>query len=125
MKRENKEAAIALLKGMLAQSKDDTIRSIYERIAPGADGCIRTVQSPAGTETGRFSHSETFLERSTNLANLPNKTASGDELYRVRDVLVPHPGRLLWKADYSQSDARWCAWTAQDRRAIEQYETGV
>lgn len=125
MKQADKPLAREILQRLLSSAKVDTMRSIYERIAPGKDGCIRTVMNPGGVETGRFSHSETFLERSTNLANLPNKTAQDDPLYRVRDCMIPHIGRILGKADYSQAEARWCAWLAGDTVRIQMYKDGV
>lgn len=125
MKQADKALAREILQRLLSAAKVDTMRSIYERIAPGDDGCIRSVLNPGGTETGRMSHSETFLERSTNLANLPNKTAQDDPLYRVRDCLVPHEGRIIGKADFSQAEARWCAWLAGDTVRIQMYADGV
>ena len=66
--------------------------------------------------TTRFSHAGTWLFEpgSYNLATLPKKTALADKLYKVRDVIVPHTGRILGAADYSQAEARWCAWIAND-----------
>lgn len=124
MRAQDRELARALIQGILTSGKASTMRSIYERIAPAKDGQIRSVMSP-GTETGRFSHKKTFLEASTNLANLPKKTAMLDPLYNVRQCIIAEPGRLLWKADYSQAEARWCAYMAQDPVAIRQYEEGI
>jgi len=125
MKAIDKPVAREILTLLLRTAKAGTIRSIYERIEPDESSVIRSSMSPGGTETGRFSHSETFLEKSTNLANLPKKTASADPLYNVRECIIPHPGRVLWKADYSQAEARWCAWLANDRKRIEMYERGI
>ena len=111
---------------LLLLAKTDTMVGIYNRIAPAGDGRVHSDQSPYGTETSRFSHSETFLYPvgSTNLANLPKRTAT-DRLYSVRDCIIPSPGRQLLKADYSAAEARWCAWMADDRRRITAYENGV
>ena len=100
---------------------------IYNRIAPALDGNIHSDQSPYGTETTRFSHSETFLydPGSTNLANLPKKTAALDDLYSVRDCIIAGPGRVLHKADYSAAEARWCAYIAGDSKRIALYEGGL
>ena len=77
--------------------------------------------------TTRFSHGSTWLfdPGSYNLATLPKKSAMEDELFRVRDVIVPHPGRVLGAADYSQAEARWCAWMAQDPVRMDIYAKGI
>lgn len=122
-KQEQKD----LLLKLLSLGKIDTMQGIYKRIAPASDGRIHSDQSPYGTETSRFSHSETFLlsPGSTNLANLPKKTALKNPLYSVRDCIIAGPGRRLLKADYSAAEARWCAWMAQDTERIAMYNAGV
>ena len=115
-----------LIRSLLSLGKTETMGGIYARCTPAEDGRLHSDQSPYGTETTRFSHSETFLFNpgSTNLANLPKKTAS-TELYRVRDCIIPEPGRRLVKADYSAAEARWCAFMAGDTKRIRSYEAGV
>src|SRR5687767_8908124 len=78
VKAANAPIAQRIITLALQATKTGTMRGIYERIAPAADGRIRSVLSPVGTETGRFSHSESFLEESTNLGNMPKKTAMLD-----------------------------------------------
>jgi DNA polymerase-1 len=124
MKAQDKEPARALLGTLLEQGKMQTMLEIYERLEPDASSVIRSFMAPT-TETGRCRHSESFLAPSTNLANLPNKTAQLDALFKVRDTIVPHEGRLLGKADFSRAEARWCAWMAGDRQRIKLYEDGV
>lgn len=77
--------------------------------------------------TSRFSHSSTWLfdPGSYNLATLPKKTALADPLFRVRDVILPHEGRVLVAADYSRAEARWCAYIAADEERIKLQESGV
>jgi len=125
MRQDDAPTAEALLSGLLRATKTETMRRIYERLEPDDAGIIRTFANPAGTETARFSHSESFLDPSTNLANLPNKTALLDDLYRVRDVLIPHPGRVIVKADFSRAEARWCAWMAEDEARMQLYRDGI
>lgn len=126
MRKEDKPLAAKVLRGLLDYRKAQTMKSIYERIEPSPrDGRIRCSMNPAGTETGRLSHSDTWLEKSTNLANLPNKTAAKDEVYRVRECLVADAGRLIWKADYNAAEARWCAYIANDIDRIRLYNQGV
>lgn len=124
MKQEDKPIARALISGLLEHAKTETMRRIYERCTPDEAGILRSFMSPT-TETGRCRHSESFLAPSTNLANLPNKTAALDPLFKVREIIVPHEGRVLGKADYSRAEARWCAWMAGDKTRIKLYEDGI
>ena len=112
---------------VLRLTKLEKMRSIYEALEPASDGAVHSFQNPAGTETTRFSHSGTWLFEpgSYNLATLPKKTALADPLYRVRDCIVPHAGRLLGAADYSQAEARWCAWIANDPVRMRIYADGI
>src|SRR3989454_559460 len=100
-----------LVRLMLRHAKLDTMREIYERLAPDADGVVRTVFNPAGTYTGRFSASGAFYwPQSTNLQNLPAAEGARDVLYRVRECIVPQPGHVFLYADLSQAEAkRICA----------------
>jgi DNA polymerase I-like protein with 3'-5' exonuclease and polymerase domains len=117
--------AIKVVELLVETQRIKTHRGINKRIAPGDDGCIRTVMNPTGTETGRLSHGSTFMEKSTNLANLPKKTAGLDPLFNARSVMVPRPGQLLGEIDYSQAEARLAAYEARDPLAIKQYQQGV
>ena len=125
MRKEHKDIAQELVTLLLRDAKDDTMRGIYERIAPGPDGRIRTVCSPVGTETGRFSHSDTFLEASTNLGNLPKKVAKLDPLYDVRRCLVPSDGRVFLEADLSQAEVWTTAAYAGDTAKLAKLRRGV
>lgn len=124
-RRIERDAARELLTLTLKKAKAGTVRGVYNRLAPGPDGCIRYVLQPAHTDTGRMACGDTFLEPSTNLQNIPNKVAALDPLYRVRDILRAAPRRALIEADYSQAEARAAAYMAQDPLAIHQYETEV
>src|SRR2546426_140350 len=100
--------------GFVAQAlrfaKLDTMREIYERIAPAPDGRVRTVFNVAGTYTGRFSSAEAFYwPHSTNLQNLPAQEARRDALYAVRECLTPLDGWAFVYADLSQAEARVAA----------------
>ena len=127
MKAQDKASASKILQGCLSLVKLGTMRSIYERIAPASDGAVHSFMNPAGTESTRFSHAGTWLfsPGSTNLANLPKRTAMDDPLYRVRDCIIPHEGRILAGVDYSQAEARWCAWMAADPVRMEIYAKGI
>ena len=89
MRATDKPLAREILQLLLRSAKRDTVRSIYERIAPFNDGAIHSAQNPAGTETGRFSHSDTFIYEggSTNLANLPKRVGALDALFNVRECV--------------------------------------
>jgi DNA polymerase-1 len=110
---------------LLSKAKASTVRGIYARLEPGADGHLRYVLQPGATDTGRMACGDTFLEPSTNLQNLPNKIAALDPLYRVRDCIVPDRGRVLGEADLSQAEARVAAWMARDPLAMHQYRSGI
>lgn len=53
-----------VVEALLTFAKHATMRSTLERMEPSADGRLRTWYNIAGTETGRFSSAETFLETS-------------------------------------------------------------
>ncbi len=127
MKKADAPLARAIITASLDVTKRTKMRSIYEGVKPASDGAVHSFQNPAGTETTRFSHSSTWLfdPGSYNLATLPKKTALADTLFRVRDVVVPHPGRLLVAADYSRAEARWCAYIAGDEARISLQESGT
>lgn len=127
MKRADAPIARALIEASLDITKRTKMRSIYAGIEPAADGAVHSFQNPAGTETTRFSHSSTWLfaPGSYNLATLPKKTALADPLFRVRDVIVPHRGRVLGAADYSRAEARWCAYIAGDEKRIDLQTSGI
>ena len=127
MKASDAPLARSLIGASLTLTKLVKMRSIYEGIAPASDGAVHSFQNPAGTETTRFSHGSTWLfdPGSYNLATLPKKTALGDSLYKVRDAIIPHPGRVLVAADYSRAEARWCAYIAGDEDRIRLQTSGV
>lgn len=120
----NKPKARRLIELFLESAKLGTMRSVYERIEPDDENVIRTVLSPAATETGRFGSSASFLDPSTNLQNLPSKTANADPLFEVRGVITPRSGKLFWEADLSSAERRLLAYLAGERRAIELTEEG-
>lgn len=96
-------------------AKLDTMREIYERLAPAGDGRVRTVFNIAGTYTSRFSSAEAFyVPHSTNLQNLPAQEAARDPLFRVRDCVVPGAGKVFLYADLSQAEARVAAVLSED-----------
>lgn len=107
----------------LRHAKLDTMREIYERIAPAPDGAVRTVFNPAGTYTGRFSASGAFYwTNSTNLQNLPAAESARDPLYRVRECFVPRRGCVYLYADLSQAEARVVACLAEDDALLERWK---
>ena len=107
---------------LLAFAKAKTMRAIFERLTPAADGRIRTWYNVAGTETGRFSSAETFLEdASTNLQNLPLKQAARSPLYDVRRCIVPDAENVFLYADLSQAEARVVAALSGDRQLLERW----
>ena len=124
MRRDDAALAQRLIELSLTATKSATISGIYKRVAPGPDGCIRTVLSPVGTETGRFASSDTFLEASTNLQNLPKQMAMLDPLYDVRSCIVPRYGHVFVEADYGQAEARAVAAYANDTETLALFDSG-
>lgn len=125
MRREDRGVAKEIIQLLLSSRKATTIRSVYGRLRPAPDGYIRSVFSPAATDTGRMASSDTFLEESTNLQNIPKKTAGLNPLYEVRDIIVPEKGRLIGEADLSQAEARVAAWMSEDPTAMWEYENDI
>ncbi len=127
MKASDREVSRQALSGILRLVKLGKMRSIYEGITPADDGAVHSFQNPAGTETTRFSHASTWLFEpgSYNLATLPKKTALLNPLFRVRNCIIPHRGRILGAADYAQAEARWCAYIAGDPVRIKIFEDGI
>lgn len=110
---------------LLAFGKAETMRSIFARLAPDASGHIHTWYNIAGTETGRLSSSETWLEEaSTNLQNLPLRQAARSPLYDVRRCIVPDVGEVFLYADLSQAEARVVAALSGDRELLERWSDG-
>ena len=124
MKREDAQVAKRLIELALQCTKAATITGIYERIKPGEDGRIRTVLSPVGTETGRFASSDSFLEASTNLQNIPKKAAMLDPLFDARACIIAKPGYLLVEGDLSQAEARATSAYAGDTAALAMFDGG-
>ena len=125
MRAALKPIAKDLILKLLKASKTQSMVEIYERVEPGPDGRIRTNLSPVATITGRFGSSATRLEVSTNLQNIPKKTAKLNPLYDVRSVMVPDPGCVLVEGDLSQAEARATAAFAGDERTLALFESGA
>jgi len=115
MKQADKAVARQLILATLDASKLSTIGGIYNRLAPGPDGRIRTKLAPY-TETGRLRSGEDpwWPEPTTNLQNLPKKIARLDPLYEVRNIIVPQPGHCFVEGDLKQAEAICTAAYAQD-----------
>lgn len=119
-----KPEAAAFLRAILRLGKLDTIAAILVRIAPGDDGRIRSVYNPAGTETGRFASSETFLVRSTNLNNLPKREVT-EPMFDVRACLVPDEGCVFVEADLSGAEVWPTAAASGDIELLNVLRSGI
>lgn len=118
-----KPEAAKLLRGLLRVAKLDSISEILVRIAPGPDGRIHSVYNPAGTETGRFASSETFLITSTNLNNLPKKEVT-EPLFDVRACFIPDEGCVFVEADLAGAEVYPTAAAAADTELLEVLRSG-
>lgn len=123
--RSNAVKAKPFIEALVEYNQADTMLQIYERVRPGDDGRIRTVLSPGATNTGRFGASGSFLEPSTNLQNIPKKTAKRNPAYNVREVLCPSDGMVLVEGDLSAAERRLLAYLANERNAIRQIQQGI
>lgn len=124
-KSEERQARAKVMEKILWIGRCAKMRGDYAGLAPHTDGKIRTVMNPSGTETGRLSHSGSFLEPSRNLGNMAKKRAGLDPLFDVRSIFIPDDGYVYLEADLSQAEARIAAYMAADPLAMEQYEDGV
>lgn len=116
--------AKAVVEPLLAGKKDRTIKSIYERSAPGSDGKVRTILAPR-TASGRLASGESVVdESSTNLQNLPKRVARMDPLYRVREVFVPEEGMVFAAVDYRNAEGILCAAYSTDWAFYDQMMAG-
>ena len=121
---EAKPDAHAFIMQLLRITKLDSIAEHLTRIAPGEDGRIRSIYNPAGTETGRFSSSESFLFVSTNLNNLPKKEVT-DVRFDVRACCIPSDGCVFVEADYSGAESWIVACCAQDHAFLDVLRSGI
>ena len=112
------------IRKLLRIGKLDTTASTLRRIAPGPDGRIRSVYNPAGTETGRFASSETFLIQSTNLNNMQKREAV-EPMFDVRACFVPSEGCVFVEADFSGAEAWITACCSQDYALLELLRSGA
>lgn len=121
---EATDDAREFIRKLLRLGKLDTIRAVLERIKPGPDGRIRAVYNPAGTETGRFAASETFLIESTNLNNMPKKEVV-EPMFDVRRCFVPDDGMVFVEADLSGAEAWVTAAAAGDVELLDLMRSGL
>ncbi len=115
-RQEKKDLVRAIVEPYMKGRKDFTQLKAYHRTKPNSDGRIRTVQSPASTETGRLNSSESIIgdENSTNLQNLANTTALEDPLYAIRECFIAPEGYKLLAVDYDKAEAICQAAYAKD-----------
>lgn len=124
MRSADAPLAKEIITKLLRLAKLQSMQEIYGRVTPGPDGRIRTNLSPVATITGRLGSSETFLEVSTNLQNIPKKTAMLDPLFDVRSVMTPDARKILIESDLSQAEARATSAFARDEATLEIFASG-
>ena len=114
-----KNPQIEELQHILAFKKYGKLRSTYADMAVDADGRVRTSYAPVSTF--RLSSSESHFGAGGNLQNIPVRSEEGRE---IRKLFEADPGKEMGKADYSQIEARLCAYEANDLRQINLFESG-
>ncbi len=87
------------------------------------DGRIRTQLNPAGTETFRFSSTQTAFGRGANLQNIPRDDDTG-ELPSIRRLFVPDPGYVLLECDLDRADLQVVVWEADDQELKQRLRSG-
>lgn len=83
--------------------------SSYLKVKLSPDGRCRTTYNPMGTETGRWSASKYLITEGANLQTIPPVW---------KQCFIADDGMLLWMADYSQIEARFVAWLANDKEQM-------
>tara|TARA_R100000963_G_scaffold34519_1_gene28421 strand:- start:564 stop:2084 length:1521 start_codon:yes stop_codon:yes gene_type:complete len=78
------------------------------------DGRIRCSYNVAGTETGRWSSSESPWRTGTNLQNVTKE---------LRSVFIPDTGQVMFYADLEQAESRVTAYVAGDEGYINACES--
>jgi DNA polymerase-1 len=80
------------------------------------DGRLRSSINPVGTETGRFSSSQTIFGTGGNMQNMP---------YSFRVFLEPDPGYVGFEVDLSQAENRIVALLANEDKMLKAFELGM
>lgn len=79
------------------------------------DGRMRCSYNISGTETGRWSSSESVFKTGTNLQNItPN----------LRNIFIADDGMILFNADLEQAESRAVGYLAEDEAYIRACESG-
>ena len=78
------------------------------------DGRIRCSYNVAGTETGRWSSSESPWRTGTNLQNVTKE---------LRSIFIPDEGKVMFYADLEQAESRVTAYVAGDKDYINACES--
>ncbi|MBU2177401.1 MAG: hypothetical protein KJ556_20085, partial [Gammaproteobacteria bacterium] len=118
-KLKAKHPNVQELKHILEFKKFAKLRSTYADMTIDADGRVRTSYSPVSTF--RLSSSESHFGAGGNLQNIPVRSEEGR---MIRRLFIAEPGKVMVKADYSQIEARLCAYEASDLRQIKFFEQG-
>lgn len=105
------------LKVLIELRQKMTLKSNFLSMKLSKDGRIRT--SYGLTETGRLSSSKNIFKEGANLQNIPKRKGKW-----VREIFIPTPGKVLFKADLSQADARVVAWLGKDDLLKNLFKTG-
>jgi len=122
---ERRAVACGVIEPILTGLRDRKVAGTYKRLAPGMDERIHTFLSP-DTASFRFSSSDSPLyPNSTNLQNLEKKVSKLDQLYRVRDIIMPAPGMVFLAGDYSGAEAIGCAAYSRDWTYLDKLLAGL
>jgi DNA polymerase-1 len=110
---ETKAIVRSIVEPIVTAKRDRTVAAIYERCRPDENGFLHTTFA-VDTATMRLSSAASPFFTGGNLQNIPKKTAGYDPLYRVRDIFIAEPGKLLLSVDYAGAESVCVAAYSQD-----------
>jgi len=103
-----------------------TFNSNFAQAPLDADGRIRCSFNIGGTETFRFSSSESAFGTGTNLQNVPKGDRSTTLVMpNMRSMFVPDPGKIICDVDLAGADAQVVAWEADDALLKSAFRAGL
>jgi len=112
-RRGKRGAEVASLIGDFRKLKK--LSGTYYNMSFDTDGRLRSSINPVGTETGRFSSSQTIFGTGGNMQNMPKS---------FRLFIEPDPGYIGYEIDLSQAENRLVALFSNEDQMLHAFRTG-
>jgi len=112
-RRNKRGAEVASLIGDFRKLKK--LSGTYYGMSFDKDGRLRSSINPVGTETGRFSSSQTIFGTGGNMQNMPKS---------FRLFIEPDPEYIGYEVDLSQAENRLVALFANEEQMLHAFKTG-